>query len=140
MLLSPKKVKYRKWQKARCNRKRILTSAKGTNVSFGDFGIQAISKARISSNQIEATRRVVVKKIGKDARMWIRIFPDRPVTQKASEVGMGKGKGDPKGFEVEILPGRIIYEFSGVTEEVAKDAARKCGKKLPLNVKIIKRD
>ena len=140
MLLSPKKVKYRKWQKARCNRKRILMPTKGSNVCFGDYGIQAITKARISSHHIEATRRVVVKTIGKDARMWIRIFPDRPYTKKPSEVGMGKGKGNPEGFEVEILPGKIIYEFSGVTDEVASEAARKCGKKLPLKVKITKRD
>ena len=139
MLLSPKKVKFRKWQKGRSNPDKPGVSTRGAIVSFGDFGMQSTSRNRITSNQIEATRRVIVKSIGKDARMWVRIFPDRPYTKKANEVGMGKGKGDPQGFEVQILPGRILFEVSGVSEEIAKKAVSKGGKKLPLKVRLIKR-
>ena len=139
MLLAPKKVKFRKSQKGRSNPKKPGVASRGTMVSFGDFGMQSITKKRINSNQIEATRRVIVKSIGKDARMWLRVFPDRPYTKKANEVGMGKGKGDPQGFEVEILPGRVIFEVSGISEEIAKKAIIKGGKKLPLKIRVIKR-
>ena len=93
--------------------------------------------ARIRSNQIEATRRVIVRTIGKGGKVWIRIFPDRPWTQKAAEVGMGKGKGAPMGFEVQVFPGRVLFEFSGVSEDVARKAVEKAGKKMPVKVKFV---
>ena len=91
------------------------------------------------ANQIEASRRVLKRASGKFARVWIRIFPDRPFTRKAAEVGMGKGKGDPQGFEVEVLPGRVLFEVDGVDEKTAREALRKAGTKLPVKTKIVSR-
>ncbi len=140
-MLFPKKVKFRKWQRGRKNPEKLTarTATRGTSVSFGSYGMKAMTGARIRSNQIEAVRRVLVRTIGKNGRVWIRIFPDRPWTQKAAEVGMGKGKGDPQGFEVEVLPGRILYEIEGVPAELAKEAVTKAGKKLPVKVRFVER-
>ena len=98
-----------------------------------------MSYARVRSNQIEAARRVITRSLGKTGRVWIRIFPDRPYTAKAAEVGMGKGKGDPQGYQFEVLPGRIIFEVDGVPEEAAREALRKAGAKLPLKTKVVSR-
>ena len=130
----PKKVKYRKWQRSRDTKKKIAT--RGVVINFGDFGLRAMSMDRLRSNQIEAARKVISRTVGKVGKVWIRVFTDRPYTQKANNVGMGKGKGDLKGFEVEVLPGRIIFEVGGVEESVAREALRKGGKKLPVKVKI----
>ena len=134
-MLFPKKVKFRKWQRARVNPKKKRMSIKGSSIDFGEFAMKATTPARIRSNQIEAARRVIVRSIGKQGRVWIRIFPDRPWTQKAAEVGMGKGKGDPQGFEFEVLPGRILFEVSGVAEDAARTAIIKASKKLPIKVR-----
>jgi large subunit ribosomal protein L16 len=141
-MLFPKKVKHRKWQRARKNPKKLAkrSATRGTVLSFGAYGVKAMSGARVRSNQIEAARRVVSRTLGKTGRTWIRIFPDRPWTQKAAEVGMGKGKGDLQGYEVEVLPGRMLFEVDGVTEAVAKEAMRKAGAKLPLKTRFVKRD
>ncbi len=139
-MLFPKKTKYRKWQTGRKNPAKLnKVATRGTNVVFGSFGVKALTQARITSNQIEATRRVIVRTIGKTGKIWIRIFPDRPYTRKASEVGMGKGKGDPEGFVCEVRPGRVIFEIDGVPEDVAREAMRKAGTKLPLKTKIVER-
>jgi len=139
-MLFPKKVKFRKWQTARRNPlKRGRPETRGVNVSFGSFGLKAVSPNRITSNQIEAARKVANRAMGKTGKLWIRIFPDRPFTAKAAEVGMGKGKGDLKGYHVEVRPGRVLFEIDGTTEEMAREALRKAGAKLPLKTKIIMR-
>ncbi len=139
-MLFPKKTKYRKWQTGRKSlAKRNRPATKGTEVTFGSFGIKALTQARVTSNQIEATRRVLVRTMGKTGKVWIRIFPDRPYTRKASEVGMGKGKGDPEGFVCDVRPGRVMFEIDGVPEDVAREALRKAGTKLPLKTKIVTR-
>jgi large subunit ribosomal protein L16 len=139
-MLFPKKTKYRKWQTGRKNAAKLNRPAtRGTEVVFGSFGVKALSQARITSNQIEATRRVIVRTIGKTGKVWIRIFPDRPYTRKASEVGMGKGKGDPEGFVCDVRPGRVMFEIDGVAEDIAREALRKAGTKLPVQIKIVER-
>ena len=138
-MLFPKKVKYRKWQTQRRHPNKTGVASRGVDVAFGSHGLKAVSYGRIRSNQIEAARKIISRTIGKTGRMWIRIFPDRPYTQKAAEVGMGKGKGDPQGYEFETLPGRILFEVDGVPEDVAREALRKGGAKLPVKVKIVAR-
>ena len=140
-MLIPKKVKHRKWQTRRIHPEKMVKSKeKGATVSFGSFGLKATTYNRIASNQIEAGRRAMSRHLGKTGRIWIRIFPDRPVTKKPAEVKMGKGKGDPQHFVCEVFPGRIIFEVDGVSEEIAKEALRKAGTKLPVKTKIVARD
>lgn len=139
MLLFPKKVKYRRWQTARKHPDKRGKASRGTEIQHGNWALKATSDARITSRQIEAARKAVVRTIGKGAKYWIRIFPDRPYTAKAAEVGMGKGKGHPEGFCFEVLPGRILFEVDNCPEEAARDALRKAGTKLPLTTKIVKR-
>ena len=139
-MLFTKKVKHRKWQSARSSLKKAARpESKGINVDFGSFGLKAETDKRITSNQIEAARRAMVRYGGKTAKFWIRVFPDRPYTQKGAEVPMGKGKGDPKGYCVEVRPGRIIFEIDGVSEAVAREALRKAGTKLPIKTKVVAR-
>ena len=136
-MLFPKKVKHRKWQTARRNPNRIGVASRGTRIENGTFGLKAMSNARVTSNQIESARKVLTREVGKFGKYWIRIFPDRPITRKAAEVGMGKGKGDPQGFCFEVLPGRVMFEVGNVTEAVAREALRKAGTKMPVKVKIV---
>ena len=131
-MLQPKKVKYRRWQRMRSNKKKVGVATRGTEVNFGQYGLKAKTEGCIRSEQIEAARRVISRNLGKTGRTWIRIFPDRPWTQKANEVGMGKGKGNPEGFEFRVKPGRVLFEVSGVSEEVAKDVLIRASKKLPV--------
>lgn len=138
-MLFPKKVKYRKWQRDRQNLDKIGHATRGTTLAFGSYGVKAASYGRINSQQIEATRRVIKRSIGKFGRVWIRIFPDRPYTAKAPEVPMGKGKGDLKGYEFEVKPGRVLFEVEGVDEKEAREAFRKAGAKLPVKVKVVVR-
>lgn len=139
-MLFPKKVKFRKWQTGRKNPTKRTAATRGTKVSFGSFGLKATTGARVRSNQIESARVAANRKIGKLGKMWIRIFPDRPITQKAAEVGMGKGKGDPKGYCFEVEPGRILLEVDGVDEVTAREALRKAGTKLPIKTKVVGRE
>lgn len=140
-MLFPKKVKHRKWQTGRMNdSKRSRPTIKGSTVSFGQYGLKATSQKRVKSNEIEAARRAMVRFLGKNAKVWIRVFPDRPFTKKPSEVKMGKGKGDPQGFEVDVFPGRIIFEVDGVTEDIAREGLRKAGTKLSVKTKVVARD
>ncbi len=133
-MLFPKKVKHRKWQTGRKNPDRLARpDIRGSTISFGSYGLKAITPARITSNQIEAARKILSRATGKSGKVWIRVFPDRPITQKAAEVGMGHGKGDPKFFVFEVHPGRILFEIDGIASDVtAKDALRRAGAKLPM--------
>jgi len=118
----------------------LRLASRGTSVDFGSFGLKALEYGRIRSNQIEASRKVLRRSSGKFSKVWIRIFPDRPYTQKAAEVGMGKGKGDPKGYEVEVYPGRVLFEVDGVDEKTAREALRKAGTKMPVKTKVVSRN
>jgi large subunit ribosomal protein L16 len=138
-MLFPKKVKHRKWQSSRVNPRKKLVATRGTEVSFGQFGLKSLSYFRVTSQQIEAARKAMTKHAGKTSKVWIRIFPDRPYTEKGAETPMGKGKGDPQGFAFEVLPGRVIFEVDGIPEAQAREALRKAGTKLPLKTKIITR-
>lgn len=139
-MLFPKKVKHRKWQTSRKHPlKMTRPDTRGITVAFGTYGLKAQTQARITSNQIEAARKVVSRTMGKVGKIWIRIFPDRPLTKKAAEVGMGKGKGDPDRYVFDTRPGRILFEIDGVTEEVAREALRKAGTKLPVKTKVVMR-
>ena len=141
-MLFPKKVKHRKWQTGRRNPAKLAArkATRGTTLHFGSYGLKATTGARVRSNQIESCRKVISRTVGKFGQYWIRIFPDRPYTAKAAEVGMGKGKGDPQGFCFEVEPGRIMFEVDGVPEDVAREALRKAGSKLPLTTKIVSSD
>lgn len=112
---------------------------RGVTLSFGSHGLKAVTPGRVRSNQIEAARKTIMHELQKSGKMWIRIFPDKPFTQKAAEVSMGKGKGDPQGYEFIVWPGRVLFELDGVSETSARDALRKAGAKLPLKTKIISR-
>lgn len=138
-MLLPKKVKFRKWQTFRRNSKKKFIETRGVTLSFGSYGLKAMSAERVRSNQIEAARKVISRSMGKTGKIWIRVFPDMPFTQKPAEVKLGKGKGDLAGYQTVIKPGRIIFEIDGVTEAVAKEALRKAGTKLPLKTKMVTR-
>lgn len=138
-MLTPKKVKYRKWQSSRTDMTKVTPDTRGITVAFGSFGLKAISGGRVRSNQLESARKVCSRTIGKTGRMWIRVFPDRPFTAKPAEVGMGKGKGDPQGYCLDVRPGRILFEVDGVTAVVAKEALRKAGTKLPVKTHVVAR-
>jgi large subunit ribosomal protein L16 len=138
--LIPKKVKHRKWFTGRENsKKHVRPDTRGLTVAFGQWGLKATSHCRVKSNQIEAARRVISRTLGKTGKIWIRIFPDKPITQKAAEVPMGKGKGDPVGYCFEVLPGRVLFEVDGCTEALAREGLRKAGAKLPVKTKIVSR-
>ncbi len=139
-MLLPKKVKFRKWQTSRRNEKRAWVETRGTELSFGSFGLKAVASARVESKQLEAARKVLARSAGKSGKIWIRVFPDRPFTQKAAEVGMGKGKGDPQGYCAQVRPGRVIFEIDGVEESTAREALRKAGTKLPVKIKVVSRE
>ncbi|HEY5383040.1 MAG TPA: 50S ribosomal protein L16 [Candidatus Paceibacterota bacterium] len=138
-MLTPKKVKYRKWHTMRRNAKKGKVETRGITVAFGSHGLKATTHARIRSNQIESARKVVVRSLGKTGRMWLRIFPDMPFTKKPPEVKLGKGKGDPAGYEVDVWPGRVIFEVDGVTDALATKALNNAAKKLPLKAKVVAR-
>ncbi len=140
-MLFPKKVKHRKWQTQRKSEKRLnRPETRGITVAFGAFGLKALSNARVTSNQIEAARKVLTRATAKTGKLWIRIFPDRPVTAKPAEVGMGSGKGDPKKYVFEVRPGRILFEMDGVPEAIARAHMRQAGMKLPVKTSIVTRD
>jgi len=135
-MLSPKKVKHRKVQKGR----RRGFAYRGSDVSFGDFGLQALEDGWITSRQIEAARMAVTRQVKRSGKLWIRIFPDKPISKKPAETRMGKGKGNPEEWVAVVKPGRILYEISGVNEEMAKEAFRIAGHKLPVATRFISRE
>jgi len=134
-MLSPKRTKHRKMQKGH---NRGLATV-GSDISFGDFGLQALAPARLTSRQIEAARMAIQRHVKRAGKLWIRIFPDRPVTKKPLEVRMGGGKGAPEEWAAAIKRGRVLYEISGVTEDVAKEAFRLAAHKLPVACKFLTR-
>src|SRR3989339_425066 len=136
-MLTPKKVKYRKMFKGRRRGKGIATRA--TEVSFGSFGLKSMDHAWITSRQIEATRRVLVRYLRKGGKIWIRIFPDRPVTKKGSEVPMGGGKGSPDYYAATVRPGTVMFEMGGISEESAREALEAGAHKLPVKSRFIKK-
>ncbi|MEK7609782.1 MAG: 50S ribosomal protein L16 [Patescibacteria group bacterium] len=140
-MLFPKKVKHRKHFTKRKHpvKEAHKHETRGVTVDFGSFGLKAMGYARVTSNQIEAARKVMARYATKSGKVWIRIFPDMPFTQKPAEVKMGKGKGDPVGFIAEVRPGRIMFEIDGVENKVAAEALRKAGTKLPVKTKIVAR-
>jgi len=135
-MLMPKKVKYRKMQKGRMNGK----AYRGSTVSFGEFGLKAIEPGWVSSRQIEAARIAITRHAKRGCKVWIRIFPDKPITKKPAETRMGKGKGTPEYWVAVVRPGRILYEMSGVNEELAKEAFRLASHKLPVATKFVTRN
>lgn len=138
-MLFPKKIKHRKWQTGRKDMASLKPDTRGTTLSYGSFGLKAETSGRIRSNQLEAARKAMARQMTKTGKAWIRIFPDRPYTAKPPEVGMGKGKGDPMGFCMEIRPGRVIFEIDGMDEAAAREALRKAGTKLPVKTKVVAR-
>lgn len=135
-MLAPKKVKFRKMMKGNMNGK----AYRGANVSFGEFGIKAMEPGWITSRQIEAARVAITRAAKKGCKVWIRIFPDKPITKKPAETRMGKGKGNPEYWVAVVKPGRILYEVSGISEEIAKEAFRLASQKLPVATKFVKRE
>jgi len=134
-MLSPKKVKYRKQQRGRMKGQAL----RGGRLSYGEFGLQAIECGYISSKQIEAARIAMTRHVKRGGKMWIRIFPDKPITKKPAEVRMGKGKGPPEAWVAVVKPGRILYEMEGVDRELAREAFRLAAHKLPVKTKIVER-
>jgi large subunit ribosomal protein L16 len=134
-MLSPKRSKYRKTQKGH-NRG---TAYRGADVDFGDFGMQCVEPGRLTSRQIEAARMAITRHVKRAGKLWIRVFPDRPVTKKPLEVRMGGGKGGVEEWAADVLPGRVLYEISGVDEKTAKEAFRLAGHKLPVAYKFLVR-
>ncbi|MDM8514780.1 50S ribosomal protein L16 [Desulfobacterales bacterium HSG16] len=134
-MLSPKKVKFRKQQTGRMRGK----AYRGSDLNFGEFGLQAVECGRISSKQIEAARIAMTRHVKRGGKMWIRIFPDKPISKKPAEVRMGKGKGAPEGWVAVIRPGKILYEMEGVSKEMAKEALRLASHKLPIKTRFIER-
>lgn len=136
-MLQPKKTKFRKQQKGRMKG----NATRGAQLAFGSFGIKTLEEAWITGRQIEAARQAVTRYMKREGQIWIRIFPDKPVTKKPAEVRMGKGKGAPEYFVARVTPGRIMFEAEGVPLEVAKEAMRLAAQKLPVTTKfIVRRD
>jgi large subunit ribosomal protein L16 len=135
-MLSPKKIKYRKQQKGRMKGRAF---AKGSTLEFGDFGLQALECGFMSSQQIESARVAITRHVKRGGKIWIRIFPDKPLTKKPAETRMGKGKGAPESWVAVIKPGRILYEIEGVGESVAAEAFRLAGNKLPFQTRFVRR-
>ncbi|MBK7632682.1 MAG: 50S ribosomal protein L16 [Ignavibacteriales bacterium] len=134
-MLMPKRVKYRKSQRGR----RAGKAYRGSSVAFGDFGLKAMEPAWITSRQIEACRVALTRKMKRDGKVWIRIFPDKPVSKKPLETRMGKGKGGPEFWVAVIKPGRVMFEVAGISRELASEALKLCSHKLPIKTKVVSR-
>ena len=134
-MLSPKKVKYRKQMKGRMRG----TAYRGSTISFGEYALKAMECGRMTAQQIEAARIAINRTVKRGGKMWIRVFPDKPLTKKPAETRMGKGKGSPEQWVAPIKPGRILYELTGVDEELAVKALKLAGNKLPFATKVISR-
>ncbi len=134
-MLMPKRVKYRKSQRGR----RAGKAYRGRSVAFGDFGLKAMEPAWITSRQIEACRVALTRKMKRDGKVWIRIFPDKPVSKKPLETRMGKGKGAPEFWVAVIKPGRVMFEVAGISRELASEALKLCSHKLPIKTKVVSR-
>ncbi|MCD7857802.1 MAG: 50S ribosomal protein L16 [Clostridiales bacterium] len=135
-MLMPKRVKYRKQMRGRMTGK----ASRGNTVSYGEYGLQALEPAWITSRQIEAARVTMSRSTKRGGKIWIKIFPDKPVTKQPAETRMGKGKGSPEFWVAVVKPGRVMFEISGVSEEAAREALRLAAYKLPIKTKIIKKE
>lgn len=135
-MLSPKKVKFRKQQKGRMKG----IAYRGCNLTFGQFGLQAVECGAVSAKQIEAARIAMTRHVKRGGKMWIRVFPDKPFSKKPAETRMGKGKGAPEGWVAVVRPGRILYEMEGISRELAQEALRLAAHKLPVKTKFIERE
>lgn len=135
-MLSPKRTKFRKMHKGRIRG----NATRGTKLSFGEFGLKAIGSGWLTARQIEAARIAITRKVKRHGKVWIRIFPDKPITKKPAETRMGKGKGNPELWVAVIKPGRILYEMEGAPEPLAREALRLASAKLPIPTKIVKRE
>ena len=135
-MLMPKKVKYRKQQRGRMRG----FARRGNTLNFGDFGLQALAPGWITSRQIESARIAITRHVKRGGKVWIRIFPDKPITKKPAETRMGKGKGSPEGWVAVVKPGRVLYELEGVDEDVAREAMRLASHKLPIKTRIVVRE
>ena len=135
-MLQPARTKYRKMMKGRMKGKAL----RGNTVSFGDFGLQATDRCRLTARQIEAARIAMTRYVKRGGKIWIRIFPDKPITKKPAETRMGKGKGNPEDWVCVVKPGRILYEMEGVRPEVAKEAFRLASHKLPVPTRFVQRE
>ncbi|MFH1136290.1 MAG: 50S ribosomal protein L16 [Pseudomonadota bacterium] len=134
-MLAPKKVKFRKMQKGR----RKGNAKGGAKLDFGEFGLQALDRGYMTNQQIEASRVAITRHVKRGGKIWIRVFPDKPITSKPAETRMGKGKGAPEGWVAVIKPGRILFEMDGVPEEVAREAIQLAARKLPFPSRFVKR-
>ena len=135
-MLMPKRVKYRRQQRGRMKG----MASRGNTITYGDFGLQALEACWITANQIEAARRAMTRPIKRGGNIWIKVFPDKPVTEKPAETRMGSGKGAPEYWVAVVKPGRILFEMAGVTESVAREAMRLAAMKLPIKTKFVARD
>ena len=136
-MLMPKRVKFRRMQRGRMTGK----ATRGNTVSYGEYGLMALEPGWVKSNQIEAARIAVTRYMQRQGQVWVRIFPDKPITKKPAEVRMGKGKGNPEGFVAPVTPGRLIFEIEGVPFDIAKEALRLAAQKLPVTTKfVVRRD
>ena len=135
-MLLPKKTKFRKYQRGR----RRGVSKGQTNVQAGDFGLKALEAGWVTNRQIEAARIAMTRKIRRGGKVWINVFPDKPVTQKPAETRMGSGKGAPEHWVAVVKPGRVMFELAGVDERLAKEALRLAGRKLPIKTRVVKRE
>ena len=135
-MLQPARTKYRKQQKGR----NTGIATRGNKVSFGEYGLKAIGRGRLTARQLEAARRALSRHIKRGGRIWIRVFPDKPITKKPAETRMGKGKGAPEGWVAVVRPGKILFEMEGVPVEVAKEAMALASHKLPIKTKFVSRD
>lgn len=134
-MLVPKKVKHRKWQKGRSKKRNV--DMRGAHLAYGSYGLKAASASWVNSRQIESARRAITNSIKREGIVWIRIFPDKPVTERPPEVTMGGGKGGVKEYVFPVKPGRILFEMDGVSESVARKAFRLAGHKLPVRTRVI---
>ena len=134
-MLMPKRVKYRRQHRGRMKGK----AQKGNTLAYGEYGLQALGSTLLTANQIEAARRAMTRYIKRGGNIWIKVFPDKPVSKKPAEVRMGSGKGAPEYWVAVIKPGRVLFEMSGVSEEVAREAMRLAAQKLPIKTKFVKR-
>jgi large subunit ribosomal protein L16 len=134
-MLSPKRTKFRKVQKGRVRG----LAWRGSDVSFGDFGLQSLDHAWITARQIEATRMAIQRHVKRAGKLWIRVFPDKPITKKPLEVRMGSGKGSVEGWVAVVKPGRVMFEIQGVTETMAREAFKLASSKLPINTRVLVR-
>ena len=135
-MLQPKKVKHRKQQKGRMRGK----AYRGGELAFGDYGLQSLEPIRLTSRQIEAARVAMTRHVKRGGKVWIRIFPDKPITKKPAETRMGKGKGNPEGWVAVVKPGRVLFEVEGISQDLAKKALALASAKLPVRTRFVKRE